>query len=97
MKNVFITTSLTIGSVVLFLVLDVLFWHWFGLDWRKNLYWQSYRDWFWLGLAFTLLASPFAAWSVRGHWKSSRLLTQFIWCYTLVISYILVFAWCAKH
>jgi hypothetical protein len=52
MKHAFITTSLTIGSVALFLVLDVLFWHRFGLDWRKNLYWQSYRDWFWLGFGF---------------------------------------------
>jgi hypothetical protein len=97
MKNTFIITNLTIGSVALFLVLDILFWHCFGLDDRKLLYWQLYRSWFWFGLLFTVLATPFAAWSVRGHWKSSRLLGQFIWCCSLVVGYIVLFIWCEKH
>ena len=97
MKNAFVTTNLAIGSVALLLVLDILFWHIFGLDWRKDLYWQSYRNWFWLGLVFTVLAAPFAAWRVRGHWRSSRLLGQFIWCCSLVVGYVLLFIWCAEH
>lgn len=97
MKNTFVTTNLAIGSLCLFLVLDVLFWHWFGLDWRKDVYWLSYRDWFWLGLGFTALAAPFAAWSIRGHWRSRWLLTQFIWCCGLFASYLVLFVWCANH
>ena len=97
MKNTFIITNLTIGSVALFLVLDILFWHWFGLDEHKLLYWQLYRSWYWFGLLFTVLATPFAAWSIRGHWRSSRLLGQFIWCCSLVVGYVVLFIWCAEH
>lgn len=97
MKNIFVTTNLAIGSLALFLVLDILFWHWFGLDWRKDLYWQLYRDWFWLGLSFTVLAAPFAIWSIRGHWRNGKLLAQFIWLCTLFVGYVVLFLWCAKH
>jgi hypothetical protein len=97
MKNTFITTNLIVGSVALYLVSDTLFWHLLGLYWYKGLASMLYRDWFWLGLSFTLLASPFAVWSVRGHWKSSRLLGQFIWCCLLVAGYFVVFTICAYH
>ena len=97
MKNTFIITNLVVGSVALLLVLDILFWNFFGLDWRKLLYWQLYREWFWLGLSFTVLAAPFAAWSVRGHWKSLRFLGQFIWCCTLLVSYFVLFVYCEKN
>jgi hypothetical protein len=97
MKNTFITTNLVVGSAALFLVSDILFWHLFGLRWNSDMGWDLYREWFWLGLFFTVLAAPFAIWSVRGHWKSSRLLGQFIWCCLLVVGYFSVFAYCAYH
>ncbi len=96
-KNIYIVTSLIVSSVALFLVLDILFWHIFGLDARKNPYWMMYRHLFWLGLLFTVMATPFAVWSVRGHWRSVRLLGQFIWCCTLLVSYLAVFVWCEEN
>jgi hypothetical protein len=96
-KNIFIIVSLTVSSVVLFLGLDILFWHIFGLDWRKNQYGTMYSCLYWLGLIFAVMATPFAAWRVRSHWRSSLLLGQFIWCSMLLVGYSAVFVWCAER
>jgi hypothetical protein len=97
MKNTFTTINVVIGSVAFILVLEMLFWHLSGLYWYKGMGSGLYRDCFYLGLAFTLLAAPFAVWGVRGHWKSTRLLSQFIWCCSLAVSYFVLFIWCGEH
>jgi hypothetical protein len=95
MKNTFIITSSVIGSVALLFVLDICYWHIFGLHFYKTPYLPGAL--FWLGLLFTALATAFAAWSVRGHWRSGRLLGQLVWCCTLLGSYSALFVYAASH
>lgn len=95
MKNMFIITSSVIGSVALLFVLDICYWHIFGLHFQKTPYLPGAL--FWLGLLCTGLATAFAVWSVRGHWRNSRLLGQFIWCCALLVSYSGLFVYATSH
>ena len=85
MKTIFTLISSVVGLVALLFVLDMCYWHGFGLRFEQSPYLPGIL--FWVGVLFTALATAFATWSVRKHWTSRRLLGQFIWCCAPCISY----------
>jgi hypothetical protein len=91
MKTTFTLVSSVVSFVALLFVLDMCYWHTFGLRFEQSPYLPGAL--FWVGVLLTALATAFAAWSVRGHWKSGRLLAQFIWCCTLCMSYVGLFVY----
>ena len=89
MKTTFTLISSVISLVALLFVLDMCYWHTFGLRFEQSPYLPGIL--FWVGVLFTALATAFAARSVRKHWTSTRLLGQFIWCCALSMSYVGLF------
>jgi hypothetical protein len=89
MKTTFTLISSVVSLVALLFVLDMCYWHTFGLRFEQSPYLPGIL--FWVGVLFTALATSFAAWSIRKHWTSARLLGQFIWCCALCMSYVGLF------
>lgn len=89
MKTTFTLISSVVSLVALLFILDMCYWHTFGLRFEQSPYLPGIL--FWVGVLFTALATAFATWSVRKHWTSTRLLGQFMWCCALCMSYVGLF------
>ena len=91
MKTIFTIVSSAVASVALLFVWDMCYWHALGLRFEQRPYLPG--SLFWVGVLCTALATAFATWSVRGHWKSGRLLGQFLWCCALCVGYFNLFVY----
>ena len=95
MKATFTIISSVVSLVALLFVLDMCYWHTFGLRFEQSPFLPGIL--FWVGVLFTALATAFATWSVRKHWNSGRLLAQFVWCCALCVSYVSLFFYVTQN